>query len=353
MIDLEAMQKIAIGYFGHQVERIYGAKGSKALLDLLVAVKHVHKYLAFELMTDGLTIIAPIDSETDVSPFSGGADIMPIELPSRFTGSATLLVLPGGTLRFWPQIVSEFEPLARMAVVYYYRRGDFFFLDGELAPVPNPTEFPSAFGIPTFIDLDHALHDYSVRLARKSRCHILREVWGDDRQTLLVNKPEAYMRRSLAQYLHSSLRAHEFIEVREEQNVDETHPVDIKVTWALSNRIAIIEVKWMGESIHKDGDRVGTGYSDGRARDGARQLADYLDDNAPYVAGHVTVGYLVVFDARRQGIVGGSIKQDLSNTDAFYYADIEIEYDPRYETSRRDFAAPIRIYLEPKQASVA
>ena len=204
--------------------------------------------------------------------------------------------------------------------------------------------------MPTFFDLDRALRHYANGLARYSTCHILRAIWVDDKRLVLVNKPEQIMRRSLAQFLRCTLRDHELVEIREEQNVDETHPVNIKVTWSFSNRIAIIEIKWMGDSVHIGGLRLSTNYRDQRARDGAFQLAEYLENNRQHAPMHVTRGYLVVYDARRRGLHKRPVKQYLSRGNAIYYVDREIQFDPRYELIRDDFAPPVRIYLEPTSA---
>jgi hypothetical protein len=159
------------------------------------------------------------------------------------------------------------------------------------------------------------------------------------------------MRESLAQHLRSSLRDHGIFEVREEQNVDESHPVDIKVTWSFTNNLALIEIKWLGQSVNAMGDGMGTRYGESRAREGAKQLADYLDGNLQRAPLHQTRGYLIVFDARREGL---SFPPSITLAEARAYWDRDIEYDPRYDVTRmvrNDFAPPLRFYLEPAVAA--
>lgn len=351
MIDIDVMHNIAAESFALRIEKCYGPSGSQAMRRLLASLKVIHRQLAYELVTGGLTVVVPLDPDNSPVPLGTGIDVTPQELTSLFAGAGTIQVLANGSLRFWPALIDDFATVAESAVIYHYNNGDFFVIDGDLAAVRNPTGFPSAFGLPTFVELDRALSYYAISHARLSSCKILQTCWFDDGRILLSNKPEHIMRTSLAQFLKSTLRDHELIEVREEQNVDETHPVDIKVTWSMSNRIAIIEVKWLGFSIHKTEPRVGTSYSEGRARDGARQLANYLESNQERVPMHITRGYLVVFDARRGGVTEDRLEQTLTWDDAYAFVTREIEYDPKYEEVRRDFAPPTRFYLQPRQAA--
>lgn len=344
MVDLEAMRTIAVTMYAPRIEQQYGDRGTQALGVLLTGIHEVHRRVAYEALTGGLTIFVPLDdADVPLGPATS-ADLPLNELVPRVRGSATVQVLAGGRVRLWPEAVDPLS-LADRAIVYSFTDADYFVLGGDLQRVPNPTGFPSAFGVPTFVDLDDALSFYGVNLARYSTCHILSECWFDDARCFLRNKPEETMRRSLAQHLRSTLRGHELVELREEQNVDETHPVDIKVTWSLTNRLALIEVKWMGDSVNDAGDAPGTGYRDARALAGAQQLSDYLDANVQRAPQHVTRGYLVVFDARRRSLTEVTTRP--APADARYYADKEVAFDPAFHLQRQDFAYPIRYFLEP------
>lgn len=345
MFDLEAMRSISKQLFSHRIEQVYGPAGSTALRRLLEAVNRTHKEIPFENMTRGLTVIAPLDPATDPIELEGGIEVMPGDLAVRFRGTGTVQALPGGRLRFWPTLIDEFTELWRDSVIYHFHGGDYFVIEGALAEVPNPTGFPSVFGLPTFVELEAALGFYANQLVRYSTCKILRTCWHGNGRILLKNKPEEVMRESLTQYLRSTLRNQEIVEVREEQNMDESKPVDIKVTWSLSNRMAIIEIKWLGSSVNSKGTRVSTVYTESRALEGALQLANYLEDNRERSPLHVTKGYLVVFDARRRGLGSRNIVDSLSDANAEYYADLEIAYDPQYETRRSDFASPSRFFM--------
>jgi hypothetical protein len=354
MFNADAMRAIAVDLYHTRVEQIYGSEGIETLKDLLSTVNAVLSAIPFEAITEGVTIVSPIDPNANPVPLEGGVVIDNNELASRFKGSCTLQRLATGGLRFWPTLLNDFSELSQVAVIYHYCGGDFFFLEGTLTPVPNPTGFPSAFGIPTFVDLERALRYYSMAMAKQSTCQILQACWYDTPRFLLKNRPEMVMRKSLAQFLRSTLRDHSLVEIREEQNMDESKPVDIKITWSQLNRIAIIEVKWLGYSVSIDASHISTSWTtDKRAQDGAKQLADYLEDNLERAPMHVTRGYLVVFDARRRGVKADVLHQNISDADARFYENVEISYSPQYEESRRDFALPLRFYLAPRDLNTA
>ena len=170
----------------------------------------------------------------------------------------------------------------------------------------------SIFSRPVYKELDDALDYYNNRYARDSSCMILSQVWTNTSKREFVKKPEHYMRDSLWQCLQNVLRNHT---VKREQVVDATHPVDIKVTWPTMNNVALIEVKWLGDSGK-------TKYRDLRANEGAMQLIEYIDSSVKEEPDKFFVGYLTVFDGRR----GKNINQ---------YELREINYDETYLTHIR------------------
>lgn len=239
----------------------------------------------------------------------------------------------------------------REAVLYEFASGiEHLHVKSETKRIQNPyVGLGSCFAPQTFSELQEALESYSATHARFSSCRILKGIWEDEERIYLLSrddlKPEEQMRRSLEQHLRSRLRAPE---VRPEQNVDESKPVDIKVTWPLTRRHACIEIKWLGKSVNEAG-KVTADYGDARANSGARQLADYLDSDHEFAATHVTRGFLVVFDARRPGLArkGQQRSAPTKRKDIASYRAQEITYDPRYEEVRSDFQRPIRFFLEP------
>lgn len=150
------------------------------------------------------------------------------------------------------------------------------------------------------------------------------------------------MRDSLTQFLKDCVRGD--VEVRPEQVVDRTHPVDIKVTWFMSNRLALIEIKWLGASKKRGGNKF-TRHFAARAQKGARQLVDYLNANAVQAPQQDARGYLVIFDARRARVKPST--RSINHADGFKYEHSEIVFSPTYHEIRADFETPVRMFMEP------
>lgn len=347
-LNTEVMEEIAERLWIRKVEIHYGSEGMNALRSLMTSLKKIFQYIEPETITGSLIVFVRLHRKTFEIDRLKSRDIISAEaLPQNYKAVARsknslIEVHPDGTMTFWTNANISRESLASEALVYIYEsKVDNLMLGGVLEQLPNPSRsHASVFSVPTYRDLDLALEKYDSRMARNSSCLILQEAWFDEKRLFLKSKPESIMRDSLLQFLRSSLGA----EIRPEQYVDDSHPCDIKVTWMLTNRIAFIEIKWLGKSRDPTG-HITTNYAEGRARDGAQQLADYLDRNISHSPINETMGYLVVLDARRRGL-----KQNTSSLSvklAMWYRDKEIKFDPNYHEQRPDFKTPCRMFCEP------
>lgn len=236
--------------------------------------------------------------------------------------------------------------LEKTFVYEYSNCQDVFITKEKRHFIPNVSGGDSCFTISTYKELDEALTQYKISVAKCANCSLINEAIYDKNRIFFNAKPEHFLRDSLYNYLNTRLRG-DNIEIRPEQTIDTTHPVDIKVTWGNnSNHLALIEIKWLGKSIKTEPLRFATSYTESRANDGAEQLADYLDGNKLQVPNHNTVGYLVVYDLRRKNI---NIDTTIINKEnGLYYQNREIEYNPKYETIRDDFHKPFRFFIEPR-----
>jgi hypothetical protein len=251
-----------------------------------------------------------------------------------------------GTAFVWSSLPSEIQAIIEAGIVYrLVQSTETFATNGLVTPVIKVIEDSvSQFFINYFTDLRQALIAYRDSMARTSKCHLLREAWVDENRLFFVHKPEFRLRKSLHNYLYAYLR-HDEIDLREEQNVDDSDPVDIKIVWRMENRSAIIEVKWIGKSLNKHLGKITADYFDSRARSGAKQLAEYLEKHRQEAAKEDTRGYLVVFDCRRYGLKATSTA--VTKVKGLRYQNQEIEYKPEYHKTRDDFDEPIRMFLEP------
>jgi hypothetical protein len=233
--------------------------------------------------------------------------------------------------------------LRKNSIVYLYdNQIEYIYGKKDRKKLEPPPGARSYFTVETFKELEDALEYYKIRQARVSSCQILTQVWHDENKIFFKPRPEEIMRNSLTQFLKIRLRGN--FEVRPEQNVDTTHPVDIKITWSMKNHIALIEIKWLGKSLNKDTGAV-TNFTQSRALDGAKQLANYLDSNLRQAPSHSTIGYLVIYDGRRRNINKNTTC--INRKDGFYYENKGINLASGNHKKRRDFAKPVRFFLEP------
>ena len=246
------------------------------------------------------------------------------------------------------------EPLSERSLVFVNEDGiDRFVIGGRLREMPKlVTGARSNFAVATVGDLDEALKRYRQDAAEVS-CPILKKVWVGGRngpRLVFKNRPEATMRRSLERFLSTRLRGD--VSVRSEHNTDETRPVDLVVNWFGAKLRALIEIKWLGDSLTKDSDGTQfTSYRDARAQEGAKQLVDYLDREQSTDPSAALRGYLAVFDGRRRGVIDP--ETPIASGDACYYRGRDIALTRDWAAERSDVAPLVRYFLEPRASLFA
>jgi hypothetical protein len=350
MIDslvLQEMTRIAEDSYELLVDQAFQKPGGEALRDLLQFLIELYTHLDPEIISGTLYVVRRVGAAapSDVDEYVRGTlvgtfrsiDRLPTSVPS-----VTLIDIYEGTYRVWENGELDDMKISDSALVYRYSaRQEELIVRGAARTIRNPAPIhASVYSRPTFSSLREALLDYRDRMVRTSFCYSLRDAWEDDRRLFFRPKPEWRMRRSLHHYLNVALRD---AEVRPEQVVDESHPVDLKVTWTPTTREAIIEIKWLGMS--REGGKITVRHTESRAREGAKQLAEYLTLNHQSAPHRTARGYLVVIDARRRGLT--STTTVLPRSSAMHYAAKDINYNPEYHNLRDDFDPPIRMFAEP------
>lgn len=363
MLDMENLKRLVAMAYVPKVIQAFGSEGEPAITALLDTVRLVFQRMPPEAFTGPLTIVRGIGSTPAAPLVERWGDVERItglvELGARLArvgdgAHATVELLPDGTLAMCESAEGiDLAAAAQIAVVYRYEaRSDRILAKEHDVFVPKVlSELASAFSNPTLDSLAEALAWYRD-FVLETKCHLLAQVWEggvDGPRLVLVNKPEATMRKSLAQALNMLLRD---VTVRPEQNTDESKPVDIRIEWFGSGASALVEIKWLGRSTAKSrtqkAEPTYTDYSEGRAREGAKQLADYMDRQARNSVATSPRGYLVVFDARRRNITGAN--DALSEEDALHFENAEIAYDPDFASDRPDFEPPVRFFLKPRRS---
>ena len=366
MLDLDNLKRLVAMAYVPKVIQAFGSEGEAAITALLDGVRLIFQRVPAEAFTGPLTVVRGIDTTPAAPVVARWGEVERIaglpELGARLARlsdgtHATVELLPDGAMVMFESANGiDLVAAAQDGVVYRYEgRSDRILAKEHDVFVPKVlSELASAFSNPTLDSLAEALAWYGD-FVLETKCHLLADVWEGGvhgPRLVLVNKPEAQMRRSLAQALNMLLRD---VVVRPEQNTDESKPVDIRIEWFASGASALVEIKWLGRSTAKSRkptpEPTYTEYDEARARSGAKQLADYMDRQVRNSSATSPRGYLVVFDARRRNVAGAN--DALSEYDALHFEKSEITYDPDFASIRPDFELPVRFFLRPRRSHFA
>jgi hypothetical protein len=346
-IDKERLHSLVMAEPLVAAGKQYGDSGSARLKGILRFIKHCARHATVHEKSE-ITVFALMTNDRDV-------DSLRLQHATAFQFGVTVLgtieslsveVREDDSAFVWRSIPPQLTKAIAAGIVYRLSQSvETLSVNGTTLPVPKVVEDTvSQFWLNYFTDLREALITYRDSMAKTSKCHLVREAWADKNRLWFVPEPEYRLRKSLANYLYSFLRFDE-IDLREEQNVDDSHPVDIKVVWKMENRTAIIEVKWMGKSIDLTTGTITADYGDARARRGAKQLAEYLEGHKQQAAKEDTRGYLIVFDCRRKGLKPSTT--DVDTKKGLHYQSREINFHTKFHKTRKDFDEPIRMFMEP------
>jgi hypothetical protein len=342
-VDPGEMASIAEELFVPQLASAMGSRGTATLKRLLLVVRQVHVAITTERIKQELVVLCALEGDEPCLEAAFATFAEASALTAYFDGRTTLTVqVSSYGLRVWTSPLDELPEYEFVAYKYTMPHQEAIFTQHAVYAVPVIAASPSYFGIPYFLDLKRALDQYGETWIRQSNCEIFDSTWLDEHRLVFSPAPEAQMRRSLQRHLRSCLREHVAVTVMPEQNVNETRPVDIKVTWAYS-RVALIEIKWLGKSARRGARRATQEHSASRAKAGASQLADYLDLYHKEVPHEEARGYLAVYDARRRNVT--LPPSQISESEATYYRYREIDYDAEI-LARPDFEYPVRFFCE-------
>jgi hypothetical protein len=323
----------------------FGKDGVEAAFHLMETARALYRHLELERVTGRIVIFELIGKRGSSAAGQGlRADFA--SLANRTVTDLVIEVDANGVPYLRQGLDLTIERLAENAVVYHWHGNDEEFLAGadKKTVIRVDSVARSQFAVPTLETLREALQRYAVENIRESTCYIFNEAWSDNSTRIFLKAgPEATMRNSLTQFLRNRIGSDH--EVWPEQNVDESHPVDIQVKPRFtSNRVMLIEIKWLGWSVADDG-HVTVRYSQSRAQSGANQLADYLDEKRRFAPTNVIHGYLVVIDCRRKNLSQGVTT--ISREDGLHFEDQELVFDPAHHSTRVDFDPPYRMFARP------
>ncbi|MDT0642594.1 hypothetical protein RM553_07075 [Zunongwangia sp. F363] len=339
-------RSIAQREFALKVLDDLGPDSLEHLLVLTESVSEIYKHLLYESFEE--VLICKSLNSTPIFEFMDSSKVIEVTSLNSFSNrrgnQICIEIVNRNKFRICIDAKINKNELIKDAILYQhlsYSEEETIYTTNSTSTLRQIPGSDSYFALQSFKELDKALEQYAIKRARNSNCPILKNAWFSKSRIFFKVKPESLLRDSLTDFLKISFRE----EVRPEQIVDDSHPVDIKVTWQMINRIALIEIKWLGKSLKNLGEEFTSIYTDARAREGAKQLSDYLDENIIQAPDKNSKGYLVIFDARRWQT--NNQTKDISEENGLYYINSEINYNPKYEIIRKDFAKPIRFFINP------
>lgn len=344
MIDkqkhIQFFKDILTDFYPLVIERDYGSNGVSALRSVLNSIQEIYKHINVRVF-ESITILE-YSEHSHISSLPGSRHFTQFRSLTQVSGKSISIQIISGEECYVVAEELDLNQVLPLAFVYQKKQNEETIVTKSTTiKLPSIPDADSFFAINTFKSLDEAIEYYQTSIVKPGICPILSQAFLNPRKLFFKPGPEHTLRDSMIFCLKIRLRGNP--EIRPEQNVDSSHPVDIKVSWMEANHIALIEIKWLGKSINDSGCMVT--YTDARARSGATQLAEYLDSNFKEVPTHTTRGYLVVFDLRRRNPTND--RTAISREDGYHYESREITYDPAYHEERTDFNVPIRMFINP------
>ncbi len=237
-------------------------------------------------------------------------------------------------------------------LIYNFENNREFFIANKTKIEITDQAFGSRFSS-EFWELNRFLKKYTLERIRNSSCPIFIKSWFDEKRIFFLgggkNIPEKFMQESL-KYFIDNIRIFkgeigQFEEDRE-HNLNAERPVDLLIKWEKSNRIALVEIKWLGKSKNTEGE-ITTEYYNKQATDGYVQLKEYYELAKKDYPTKIIKCFLVVIDGRRWQT--SSSTQTISRENGMHYDNscLEIDTDKKYWETYPNFEEPIRMFTEP------
>lgn len=255
-----------------------------------------------------------------------------------------------GNLYFWDTFDENIILDSNTSLIYKFHRNREFFIANKEEIEITEQYFGSRFSN-EFWELNKFLERYASQKIRHSSCPIFNKSWYDKKRIFFKGGskdiPEKFMQESLKNFI-DDIRIFKGeigqFENDREHTLGAERPVDLIVRWEKSNRIALIEIKWLGKSKNKDG-KITSIHTNSRANEGYQQLKEYYELAKIDYPNKIIKCYLVVIDGRRWQTNENT--NNISRLNGMYYEDKELEIDKRYWEDYPEIEKPIRMFVEP------
>jgi hypothetical protein len=265
-------------------------------------------------------------------------------------GTLAIQVFSDDRLIMWNEADEALLRNDHNVVTYIFRDNqELFIAKGSEVPI-SIYPFGSRFATQYF-ELLEALNDYKVSIVYRSSCPLLKKAWFDTNFIFFAgggkDLPETHLQESLHHFLKIRLRGIRLV-LRELNVVDKSgRPVDIAIYWGEANRMALMEIKWLGKAKLPDGSLSKTKYDKGHVNKGLLQLKGYFDTAHSNMPTTIIEAFLVLIDGRRYNTNVGTMS--VNSADGLHYEreELTVATNRQYFNDHPGFHKPIRMFAAP------
>lgn len=267
----------------------------------------------------------------------------------RSEGILAIQVFSDDRLMMWNEADETLLRNNHSVVTYIFRNNEELFIaKGNEVPI-SIYPFGSRFATQYF-ELLEALDDFKTSIVYRSSCPLLMKAWFDAKLIFFAgggkDLPETHLQASLHHFLKIRLRGIRLV-LRELNVVDESgRPVDIAIYWGEANRMALLEMKWLGKSKHPDG-RLSTEYTQSHVNKGLFQLKGYLDTAHNNMPTTIIEALLVIIDGRRSHTNVHTVSVNSADGLHFEKKELPVAAGRQYFNDQPGFHRPIRMFAAP------
>lgn len=360
MHDREEIVRNLTEHYTYKVEKAFNNRdeASKALEVVAKSLKEIYRYFEPSFFAGNFFVCKNLGDNPCFNESSGTLLYDKNILLNRTSGLMIIQVFNDRSkMILWEtENPDELFKQKDTLTYHFYNNREYFFANEQKIDL-TIKNFGSRYAT-QFSDLLDALNNYSQIKILKSSCRHFSDSWADSKRLFFKgggrgsNIPEKFMQLSLHEYLSSypfDSRGISMESSREYNTIgDMTHPkpVDVKLIWREANRVAIIEIKFMGTVKPDSGGNPYT-HQDPRANVGIMDIKEYHDAASTDSPTTLLKSYLLVIDGRRNNLQAA--QTTINTTDGMHYKDVEIviDSDKKFHETIQGFEKPIRMFAEP------
>ncbi|GAB2800876.1 hypothetical protein GCM10027275_53630 [Rhabdobacter roseus] len=340
-----------------QVQKAFGEieGGARAVEIIVKSLKEIYRYFEPAYFNGSFFVLKHLKDQKLFD--EGNAKVIYDKNIFLNRTSGSFFIQVSATEQILMSESENFDVLLRdnHTLIYHYENNkEFLYANGskiDITLYDRGSRFASQY-----TELYSALQNYGINKIFNSSCSYFVKSWADENRLFFTgggrgnNIPEKFMQLSLYEFLSTSLDRGVSIDPVREFNImgDATKPkpVDIKITWREANRVAIIELKFLGKVKPESGTIYQ--YTDRRANEGIEQLKGYHDNLSSDSPKSILRSYLLVIDGRRNNLKDDDVRINYFDGMFFKDKEISIDTDKLYHLNIPSFEKVVKLFATPK-----